>query len=67
MAEDFYSAFTLGLNDKGIAVTDTAGVAFAAIQGLYRELEKKNDEIRQLQEQMSELAARFDALQSAKP
>ena len=42
MAEDFFSAFNLGPDDKGISVTDSAGVAFAAIQGLYHEIEHKN-------------------------
>jgi len=42
MAEDFFSAFNLGADNKGISVTDSAGVAFAAIQGLYHEVEQKN-------------------------
>ncbi len=42
VAEDFFSSFQLGINDKGIAISDTAGVALAAIQGLYRDVEQKN-------------------------
>jgi hypothetical protein len=45
MAQDFYSAFGLGLDDKHIGTIDEGGVALAAIQGLYREnqqLKRKN-------------------------
>ncbi|HXU28994.1 MAG TPA: tail fiber domain-containing protein, partial [Thermoanaerobaculia bacterium] len=41
MAEDFFSAFNLGPDDKGISVTDSAGVAFAAIQGLYERIAER--------------------------
>jgi hypothetical protein len=37
MAQDFYAAFGLGLDDKHITTIDEGGVALAAIQGLYRE------------------------------
>ena len=37
MAQDFYKAFGLGLDDKHITTIDEGGVALAAIQGLYRE------------------------------
>jgi hypothetical protein len=46
MAQDFYRAFGLGLDDKHITTIDEGGVALAAIQGLYRKnqaLERKND------------------------
>jgi hypothetical protein len=46
MAEDFFSAFNLGPNDKGISVTDSAGVAFAAIQGLYHDVQQQNAELK---------------------
>jgi hypothetical protein len=45
MAQDFYAAFGLGLDDKHITTIDEGGVALAAIQGLYREnqqLKRKN-------------------------
>jgi hypothetical protein len=69
MAEDFYSAFNLGPDDKGISVTDSAGVAFAAIQGLYHEVEQKNaaltarnaeleDRLATLEKLVQELAAK---------
>ncbi len=37
MAQDFYAAFGLGLDDKHITTIDEGGVALAAIQGLYRQ------------------------------
>jgi hypothetical protein len=37
MAQDFYKAFGLGLDDKHIGTVDEGGVALAAIQGLYRQ------------------------------
>ena len=38
MAQDFYRAFGLGNTNKAINSVDTAGVAFAAIQGLNEKL-----------------------------
>jgi hypothetical protein len=35
MAQDFYSTFEVGGDDKHMATSDAAGVALAAIQGLY--------------------------------
>ena len=52
MAQDFYRAFGLGDTDKAINSVDTAGVAFAAIQGLNQKL---NDEVVALR---AKLAAR---------
>jgi trimeric autotransporter adhesin len=49
MAQDFYSTFGLGLDDKHIATIDEGGVALAAIQGLYRQnkaLERENRTLR---------------------
>ena len=45
MAQDFYKAFGLGLDNKHITTIDEGGVALAAIQGLYRQnqaLERQN-------------------------
>jgi hypothetical protein len=45
MAQDFYAAFGLGLDNKHITTIDEGGVALAAVQGLYRQnraLEHKN-------------------------
>ena len=37
MAQDFYAAFAVGKDDRGINSVDEEGVALAAIQGLYRQ------------------------------
>lgn len=39
MAEDFHAAFGLGQVGNGLSLTDTNGVALAAIQGLHTELQ----------------------------
>jgi len=56
MAQDFYKAFGLGLDNKHIGTIDEGGVALAAIQGLYHEnqaLERQNaalsDRLRRLE------------------
>ncbi|MBL0122649.1 MAG: hypothetical protein IPP88_07905 [Betaproteobacteria bacterium] len=56
MAEDFHAAFGLGISDKSISVVDASGVAFAAIQGLYKLIEDKDREIARLQSLASEVA-----------
>ncbi len=48
MAQDFYQAFRLGLDDKTIAAMDKDGVALAAIQGLNKKLETKDKAISKL-------------------
>jgi predicted nucleic acid-binding Zn ribbon protein len=63
MAEDFHKAFNVGDTDKGIAVTDRTGVAFAAIQGLHQELTAKQAEIDRLAKENADLAARLTRLE----
>lgn len=58
MAEDFYSAFQVGADDKGISVTDSAGVAFAAIQGLYSLVAEKDAKLAQVENENADLAQR---------
>jgi len=55
MAQDFYSAFNIGTDDKHIAPIDEGGVAFAAIQALDRKVEDKDKQIRQLQQRLERL------------
>jgi len=38
VAQDFYSAFHVGADDRHIAIVDADGVALAAIQGLNQKL-----------------------------
>jgi hypothetical protein len=58
MAQDFRAAFGLGVDEKHIATIDEDGVALAAIQALYLEERRKD-------EQILELTRRLDALESA--
>jgi len=68
MSEDFFAAFAVGSDDKGISVTDSAGVALAAIQGLSRQVAdvtaRKDDEIAQLRRENADLAQRLAALEA---
>ena len=63
VAQDFYQAFGLGVDDKHIAPLDTNGVALAAIQGLYAIVEEKDVQIHALQAQTAALEARLTALE----
>ena len=56
MAQDFYAAFGLGMDDKHISMVDADGVALAAIQGLNHKLEEARAE-------NAELKARLDKLE----
>ncbi len=60
MSEDFFTAFSVGTDDKGISVTDSAGVALAAIQGLYLELAARDAQIATLRARVDELAGRLE-------
>jgi prefoldin subunit 5 len=67
MAQDFYTKFGLGSDDKHIATIDQGGVAFAAIKGLNQKLQKKLEEkdakINSLEDRLKSLETRLDALQ----
>jgi hypothetical protein len=45
MAQDFYAAFGVGLDDKHIATVDADGVALAAIQGLNEKVEARSQKL----------------------
>ena len=59
MAQDFYSAFNVGTDDKHIATVDEDGVALAAIQGLNQKLEDetkaKDAKINELEKRLADL------------
>jgi len=55
MAEDFFSAFAVGADAKGISVTDSAGVTLAAIQGLNQVVQEKDKEITDLKSRVEAL------------
>lgn len=60
MAQDFYAAFDLGMDDKHISMVDADGVALAAIQGLNRKLQ---EESKAKDEEITELKARLEKLE----
>jgi hypothetical protein len=64
-AEDFKAAFDLGENDATINTGNAQGVAFAAIQGLYRELQEREKVIIGLKAESAALRAEMNARLSA--
>ncbi|MCB1056068.1 MAG: tail fiber domain-containing protein, partial [Acidobacteria bacterium] len=67
VAQDFYSAFGVGADDRHISTTDADGVAFAAIQALYQRLLEKEAALDELKAQNKALAERLDALEAMEP
>ena len=65
MAQDFYAAFAVGLDDKHIATVDADGVALAAIQGLNQLLDEKEAALSALRSDMQEMQSQIAALQQA--
>jgi hypothetical protein len=64
VAEDFYELFGLGTDSKTISTIDPAGIALAAIQGLYQqntELKQENEAIRA---ELAEVLARLEAVEN---
>ena len=59
MAQDFYAAFGLGNDNKSIATLDESGIALAAIQALYKQLQELKSENATLK---AKLAATDDKL-----
>jgi hypothetical protein len=64
MAQDFYAAFGVGLNDKTLSMVDINGVAFASIQALNEKLEAKDAEIQTLTEQNKALAQKLNKIEA---
>jgi Chaperone of endosialidase len=69
MAQDFYAAFGLGQSERSIATVDESGIALAAIKALYARarddeaaLQKKDEQIRALQDGLDARAAELRAL-----
>jgi len=57
MAQSFYAAFGLGVDNKHLAALDTNGVALAAIQELNRQVEEKDAKINSLEARVTALEA----------
>jgi hypothetical protein len=53
MAQDFYSSFLVGSDEKYIATVDADGVALAAIQGLYELVQTQQAEIERMRAAMA--------------
>lgn len=54
-AQDFYSAFGVGEDDRHITTIDADGVALAAIQALYRTNREQEAQLRELKGELKEL------------
>lgn len=68
MAEDFFQAFGLGMDDKHIAFTDESGVALLALQGLNQVVQEKDKEIADLKSRIEALEKMVQSLaQKAEP
>ena len=67
MAQDFYKAFGLGLDNKHITTIDEGGVALAAIQGLYRQNQALQRQNRTLRAQLTAQNTRLTKLEQAFP
>jgi hypothetical protein len=63
MAQDFYAAFQVGMDDKHIATVDEEGVALAAIQGLNEKLRERDAELQKLISQNQSLEKRLADLE----
>lgn len=64
MAEDFHAAFEVGSDERHISSVDADGVALAAIQGLHRLIEAKDERLRRLEAENATLVQRLEALEN---
>lgn len=64
MAQDFYAAFGLGLDDVHIAPLDVNGVTLAALQELARLSQAQEAQIEQLERENQELEQRLEAIEA---
>lgn len=55
VAQDFYAAFGVGIDDKHITTGDADGIALAAIQGLKEVVNEKDVRIEELEERTRDL------------
>ena len=65
MAQDFYAAFRVGEDDKGITTVDADGVALAAIQGLHALVQEQQQVIDAQQSRIEDLEVRLGRLEKA--
>jgi trimeric autotransporter adhesin len=62
VAQDFYSTFNIGTDDKHIAPIDEGGVALAAIQGLNQKVDEQRVALQEKETEVTELKQQLDAL-----
>jgi hypothetical protein len=55
MAQDFDAAFGVGESDRSISTVDAHGISLAAIQGLYKLMQEKEQEVRDLKRENTDL------------
>ncbi len=65
MAQDFFSLFGLGSDEKRIGTLDTAGVALASIKELGHQVNAKDAKIERLEQENAQLNQRLEALEQA--
>jgi hypothetical protein len=58
MAQDFHAAFGLGDTDRAYDSIDAHGVAFAAIKGLYEQVQEQSARVERLERENEELRTR---------
>jgi hypothetical protein len=63
MAEDFYAQFGLGTGNTSIGVQDLAGVSIAAVKELDAQLQEKNAEIERLQNEIKQMKSSQNELE----
>jgi hypothetical protein len=64
MAQDFYSAFGVGTDEKHISMADINGVALASIKALNEKLEEKNSKIEDLEAQNKALQQQLSRIEA---
>jgi hypothetical protein len=64
MAQDFYTAFSVGADDRHIATVDADGIAFAAIQGLNQKLEQQAGRMKEKESEIAELRRELQELKA---
>ena len=65
MAQDFRAAFGLGSDEKILGLGDSAGVALASAQELYKQVQEKEERISDLEKRNDELEARLERIEKA--
>jgi hypothetical protein len=70
VAEEFAAAFGLGNDETHITTVDESGIAFAAIQGLNKKVERENEVLRRentdLRGSLERIVARIERLEGRK-